>query len=212
LADKKKPKKTRREKSSRASSGQRRPPGQAGKPWPEEPPAADEAAEARAAAEPTEAREAAGAAGTKSGKAKSGKATAAGAAGTSPVGGEVEFDPGIISDIAIREASEIEGIAELTGGWRTKGVTVGQSPGDGEPGGEGNAGYIVDLRIAVEYGVNCVALTETIRKRIADAIHRMTGRRTVAINVHVTGIRERGLREEPHEEVGPLGEEHGIDF
>ena len=210
MPDKKKSKKTRRVKSSRASSGQRRRPGQAerpraGKPRAEEPPAADKAAEPGLV-------KARGAAGEKSGKAKAGKAAAARATGTSSVGGEVEFDPGIISDIAIREASEIEGIAELTGGWRTKGVSIGQSPGDGEPGGEGDPGYIVDLRIAVEYGVNCVALTETIRKRIADAIHQMTGRRTVAINVHVTGIRERGLREEPHEESGPLGEEHGIDF
>ena len=129
-----------------------------------------------------------------------------------PVGGEVEFDPGIISDIAIREASEIEGIAELTGGWRTKGVTVGEVAEDGESGEDGAAGYILDLRIAVEYGVNCVALAETIRSRIGDAIRRMTGRETVAVNVHVTGLREKGLREEPHEESAPLGEEHGIDF
>lgn len=120
--------------------------------------------------------------------------------------GSLDFDPGIITEIAMREASEIEGIAELTGGWRTKGVQVGQSTE------EGDDGYILDLRIAVEYGVNCVALSETIRSRIAGAILQMTGRKTTAINVHVTGIRERGLREEHHEEGPSLGEEHGIDF
>jgi uncharacterized alkaline shock family protein YloU len=120
--------------------------------------------------------------------------------------GSLDFDPAIITEIAMREASEIEGIAELTGGWRTKGVQVGESNEDGEE------GYVLDLRIAVEYGVNCVALTETIRARIAGAILQMTGRKTKAINVHVTAIRERGHREEHHEEGPSLGEEHGIDF
>ena len=120
--------------------------------------------------------------------------------------GSLDFDPAIITEIAMREASEIEGIAELTGGWRTKGVQVGESNEDGKE------GYVLDLRIAVEYGVNCVALTETIRARIAGAILQMTGRKTKAINVHVTAIRERGHREEHHEEGPSLGEEHGIDF
>lgn len=124
----------------------------------------------------------------------------------------MEFDLGIISDIAIREASEVEGIAELTGGWRTRGVTVGESD-------EGEPGYVIDMRIAVEYGVDCVALAETIRSRIGNAVHQMTGRQAIAVNVHVTGIRESGREEtlgkageELGEETGPLGEEHGIDF
>jgi uncharacterized alkaline shock family protein YloU len=129
------------------------------------------------------------------------------AAGTTdPSDGSLAFDPSIITEIAMREASEIEGIAELTGGWRTKGVQVGESSEDGAE------GYVLDLRIAVEYGVNCVALSETIRSRIAGAILQMTGKKTKAINIHVTAIREKGLREEHHEEGPSLGEEHGIDF
>ena len=120
--------------------------------------------------------------------------------------GSLDFDPAIITEIAMREASEIEGIAELTGGWRTKGVQVGESSEGGEE------GYVLDLRIAVEYGVNCMALSETIRSRIAGAILQMTGRKTKVINVHVTAIREKGHREEHHEEGPSLGEEHGIDF
>ncbi len=119
-------------------------------------------------------------------------------------GGALHFNPGIIAEIAVREASEIEGVAELTGGWmKGRGVQI-QEP-DGE-----DDGYVIDLRLAVEYGVNCVALAETIRSRIAGAINQMTGRKTRAINVHLTGIRDRGHREEPHDE--GLGEEHGIDF
>lgn len=119
--------------------------------------------------------------------------------------GELKFGSNIITEIAVREVSEVEGVAELTGGWRTKGVQVTEVEGE-----EGV--YVLDVRVAVEYGVNCVALAESIRARIAEAIGRMTGQSARAINVHVTGIRDKGHREEPHEEGVPLGEEHGIDF
>ncbi len=122
-----------------------------------------------------------------------------------PSTGELKFGPNIITEIAVREVSEVEGVAELSGGWRTKGVQVTEVEGE-----EGV--YVLDVRVAVEYGVNCVALAESIRSRIADAIGRMTGQSARAINVHVTGIRDKGHREEPHEEGVPLGEEHGIDF
>ncbi len=119
--------------------------------------------------------------------------------------GELKFGPSIITEIAVREVSEVEGVAELTGGWRTKGVQVTEVEGE-----EGV--YVLDVRVAVEYGVNCVALAESIRGRITEAIGRMTGQSARAINVHVTGIRDKGHSEEPHEEGVPLGEEHGIDF
>ncbi len=130
--------------------------------------------------------------------------TGGGAPG-SPSTGELKFGPNIITEIAVREVSEVDGVAELTGGWRTKGVQVTEVEGE-----EGV--YVLDVRVAVEYGVNCVALAESIRSRIADAVGRMTGQSARAINVHVTGIRDKGHREEPHEEGVPLGEEHGIDF
>ena len=80
-----------------------------------------------------------------------------------------------------------------------------------EPEGE-NGGYVVDLRLAVEYGVDCVALAETIRSRVAGAIHRTAGRETRAVNVLFTGVRDKGSPEQPHEEGAALGEEQGIDF
>ena len=122
-----------------------------------------------------------------------------------PSTGELKFGANIITEIAVREVSEVDGVAELTGGWRTKGVQVTEVEGE-------EGAYVLDVRVAVEYGVNCVALADTIRNRIADAIGQMTGQTARAINVHVTGIRDKGHREEPHEEGVPLGEEHGIDF
>lgn len=127
-------------------------------------------------------------------------------AATGEEDGKLSFDPAIISEIAIREASDVEGLVELTGGWRSKGVQVAEA---GDLDGEG---YTVDLRIAVEYGVNCVALAETLRSRIARAVRRMTGRPIAAVNIHVTAIRDRGARGEQQEESEKIDEEHGIDF
>ena len=129
----------------------------------------------------------------------------AGVTPEAPSSGELKFGPNIITEISVREVSEVEGVAELTGGWRTKGVSVVEVEGE-----EGV--YIVDVRVSVEYGVSCVALNQSIRSRIVEAVERMTGQTVRTINVTVTGIRDKGHREEPHEEGDPLGEEHGIDF
>lgn len=120
-------------------------------------------------------------------------------------GGESGPDAGTICEIAAREASGIEGVAELTGGWRSKGVRV--TGPDGE-----NGGCVVDLSLAVEYGVDCVALAEAVRGRVAEAIHRAAGREVSAVNVHLTGIRDRGSPEEPHDQGSALDREDGIDF
>lgn len=208
MADRKKPKRSRRTARTTASTSAR---GQKAKPRrPAEPPASRPSARARSGSAGGPAEGVGRRASPKSpggpGAATTEPSRVAGKGPeTTPSDGELRFDPGIVTEIAVREASEIEGIVELTGGWRTKGVQVTEP--DGEEGG-----YVLDLRVAVEYGVNCVALAETIRSRIAGAIYQMTGRRTKAINVHLTGIRDKGLREETHEEGVPLGEEHGIDF
>jgi uncharacterized alkaline shock family protein YloU len=127
--------------------------------------------------------------------------------------GKLSFDPGIITQIAVTEARRIEGIVELTGSFmddwvlrRGHGVRVE------EPGGEGAGGYTLDLKISVEYGVDCVRLAREVRARIAGAIKKMTGQDTRAINIHVTTIGRKEDRAAEHREESPAEEGTGIDF
>ena len=128
--------------------------------------------------------------------------------------GRLTFDPTIITEIAQREAKEIEGVAELTGSF-IDGLRRGSSRGVAvtEVGEGGEDAYDLTLRLSVEYGANCVAIAETIRERVADAVKRMTGRKVRRIDINVTGIAvRREERGESPEEAGEMSEEHGIDF
>ncbi len=128
--------------------------------------------------------------------------------------GELTFDPGIITEIAIREAHQIDGIVQLTGSFmddwvlrRGKGVHVAEVADNSEE------SYSLDLKISVEYGVDCVKLAKDVRERISKAIKTMTGKTTRQIDVRVTGIGQRAAdpNDEPHDDA-PVEEGTGIDF
>ena len=128
--------------------------------------------------------------------------------------GRLTFDPNIITEIAQHEAKEIDGVAELTGSF-IDGLRRGSGRGVAvtEVGEGGEEVYDLSLRLAVEYGANCVAISEAVRERVAVAVKRMTGRKVRRIDVHITGIAvPRGEGRGRPEEAGELGEEHGIDF
>jgi len=142
---------------------------------------------------------------------KSKKAPEAGASADDV--GKLTFDPSIVTSIAITEAQKIDGIIELTGSFmddwvlrRGKGVHVEEEASD-----EGGEAYSLDLKLSVEYGVDCVKLAEKVRERIAKEIKRVTGRDTRKIDIHVTGIGHKEAPAEPHEDE-PVAEGTGIDF
>ncbi len=142
------------------------------------------------------------------------KSTKKAAKGDGPAEGELTFDPGIITEIAIREAHQIGGIVQLTGSFmddwvlrRGKGVHVA------EVADNGHESYSLDLKISVEYGVDCVKLAEEVRQRIAKAIKTMTGKTTRQIDVHVTGIGQRPADvQDDGQDDAPVEEGTGIDF
>ena len=117
-------------------------------------------------------------------------------------GGKVTFANEVIAIIASLAASEVKGIAGMSGNTfeglteklgrksYTKGVKV-------EVGTEEAA---VDLFVTVKYGFKIQEVCAEIQTSVKNAIETMTGLRVVEVNVNVTGIQ---LEKEPKPEPKP---------
>ena len=107
--------------------------------------------------------------------------------------GEITIEPGIVSEIATREALAVEGVAGLAGasflgiGGHGKAVSI-------EIEGES---AIVALRIAVAYGRNVRAVAERVRRAVYDAVTRMTGFTITRVDVRVSALRTGDGADEP---------------
>ena len=113
--------------------------------------------------------------------------------------GSVRIADEVVSTIAGLAATEIEGIAGMSGGIAggiaemlgrknfSKGVKVEV--------GEKEAA--VDLYIIVKYGARIPDVAITAQENVKSAIESMTGLSVVEVNVHVQGV---GFEDEVHEE------------
>ena len=108
----------------------------------------------------------------------------------------------VIEKIVYNEALAVDGIVNVGGtphkdafglfrkGRRPRGIEV--EIGEGE--------VAVDMAISVSYGVSIPALVEEIRKRITDAVMKITGYEVRAVSISVDGIQ---IGEKPKEEKKP---------
>ncbi|WP_025026196.1 Asp23/Gls24 family envelope stress response protein [Caldalkalibacillus mannanilyticus] len=104
--------------------------------------------------------------------------------------GKVEIAPEVIEVIAGLAASEIDGVAFMSGGFvggiverlgrknLAKGVRV-------ELGEERTA---VDVSIVVEYGVRIPSVAMAVQENVKTAIQNMTGLDVIEVNVHVVSV------------------------
>lgn len=104
--------------------------------------------------------------------------------------GEVRIANEVVGIIAGLAASEVEGVAGMSGGIAggiaellgrknlSKGVKV-------EVGEEQAA---IDLFVVVEYGVRIPEVAANIQENVKQAIESMTGLDVVEVNVHVLGV------------------------
>lgn len=117
--------------------------------------------------------------------------------------GKVSFANEVIATIAALAASEVEGIASMSGGFAegltemlgrknlTKGVKV-------EVGTEEAA---VDISVVVKYGCKIQCVAAQIQQNVKSAIETMTGLRVVEVNVNIAGIAiEKEPKEQPAKE------------
>ena len=105
--------------------------------------------------------------------------------------GTVTFADDVIAIIAGLAASDIEGVAgmsgSIAGGFAeilgkknlTKGVKVEV----------GNEQAAIDLSIIVNYGVKIIEVSRNIQESVKKAIETMTGLQVVEVNVHVLGVK-----------------------
>ncbi|MGF7185819.1 putative alkaline shock family protein YloU [Desulfitispora alkaliphila] len=114
--------------------------------------------------------------------------------------GSVKIADEVVEIIAGLAATEIEGVAGMSGGIAggiaellgrknlSKGVKV-------EVGSKEAA---VDLYIVMDYGVSIPEISRLIQEKVKDAIETMTGLIVVEVNVHVQGVVFQ--KDEEHEE------------
>ena len=104
--------------------------------------------------------------------------------------GSVTFAADVIATIAGLAATEVEGVAGMTGSVMsgigeilgrknlTKGVKV-------EVGKEETA---IDLYMLFFYGISVIDICKKVQENVKKAIETMTGLRVVEVNVHVQGV------------------------
>lgn len=106
--------------------------------------------------------------------------------------GSVRIADEVVEVIASMAASEVEGVAEMSGGFvgdlanrlggRSKNVTKGIKVEVGEKEAS------VDLFLAVEYGKSIPDVAQKVQQVVKDAIEGMTGLNVLEINVHIQAI------------------------
>ncbi|MFA6808698.1 MAG: Asp23/Gls24 family envelope stress response protein [Eubacteriales bacterium] len=105
--------------------------------------------------------------------------------------GSVKIADEVVEVIAGMAASEVEGVAAMSGGFvgdianmlsRGKNVSKGIKVEVGEKEAS------VDLFLAVEYGVSIPEVAQKVQESVKEAIEGMTGLSVLEINVHIQGI------------------------
>ncbi len=101
--------------------------------------------------------------------------------------GTIKIANEVVAIIASLAASEIEGVASMSGGvgsgiaeilGHKKGVKVETAEEE----------CVVDLSVVVEYGVSIPDVAQGIQRNVKEAIESMTGLNAVEINIHVQGV------------------------
>ncbi|NLP44779.1 MAG: Asp23/Gls24 family envelope stress response protein [Peptococcaceae bacterium] len=105
--------------------------------------------------------------------------------------GSVKIADEVVEVIASMAASEVEGVAEMSGGFVGDIANMfgrGKSASKGIKVEVGEKEATVDLFLAVEYGVSIPDVAQNVQKSVKEAIEGMTGLSVLEINIHIQGI------------------------
>jgi uncharacterized alkaline shock family protein YloU len=105
--------------------------------------------------------------------------------------GSVRIADEVVEVIAGMAASEVEGVAEMSGGLVGDLANMfvrGKNPSKGIKVEVGENEATVDLFLAVEYGASIPDVAKKVQEVVKAAIEGMTGLSVLEINVHIQGI------------------------
>lgn len=112
--------------------------------------------------------------------------------------GSVRIADEVVEIIAGMAASEVKGVAEMSGGFVgdiANMLTRGKNASKGIKVEVGEKEASVDLFLAVEYGVSIPDVAQKVQEAVKEAIEGMTGLKVLEINVHIQGIVSKQLTE-----------------
>jgi len=104
--------------------------------------------------------------------------------------GVIRIADEVVSTVAGLAAIEVEGVANMSGGWGTdlverlgrknlgKGIKV-ESSGDQTS---------IDIFIVIEFGYAIPKVAENVQREVKQAVETMTGLTVTAVNVHVVSV------------------------
>ncbi|MEQ8200960.1 MAG: Asp23/Gls24 family envelope stress response protein [Syntrophomonadaceae bacterium] len=112
--------------------------------------------------------------------------------------GVIRIADEVVSTVAGLAAVEVEGVANMSGGWGTdlveklgrknlgKGIKV-ESTGDQTS---------IDIFIVIEFGYAIPKVAENVQREVKQAVETMTGLTVTAVNVHVVSVATKKSAEE----------------
>ncbi|MCF8563593.1 Asp23/Gls24 family envelope stress response protein [Alicyclobacillus tolerans] len=123
--------------------------------------------------------------------------------------GKIQIADEVIQIIAGLAASEIEGVADMTGTF-AGGITesiLGRrnfSKGVRVQFGEEDKTCLIDLSVVLDFGVKIPEVCMMVQEHVKQAVESMTGLEVVTVNIHVTAV---ALQSEKGKEIVELPSE-----
>lgn len=105
--------------------------------------------------------------------------------------GTVHITEDVIASIASYEASNIDGVVNMSSVSITSGVVErisGKNPNKGITVTIEDANVYVNMRIIVEYGKNIIEICNNIQNRVKETIESMTNLNVVEVNITVDSV------------------------
>ncbi|HLS88049.1 MAG TPA: Asp23/Gls24 family envelope stress response protein [Sphingobacteriaceae bacterium] len=104
--------------------------------------------------------------------------------------GQVRISDEVVSTIASMAASEVDGVAGMSGGL-VSGLTemLGKrNPSRGVRVEVGERATIIDLYLMVDYGVRIPTVAQRVQEKVKQVVEDMTGLKVAAVNIHIQGV------------------------